>query len=271
DRLDRGEERAQAALGRFRGIERLDERAERDLVRTHGASHGWEGDWHHLYVPVRHEAGVEQGSADPEIVRGLESENAGGAALEIFHALHGGVVLDHVRRREPVLAVGLQADPREDLNVEARGGGEDHGETWSGAAVELVGEVGLEALGVALERDELEPILRALTRREIGPRRHEPHLLFGGEAVAEPDQRGIGGVRRGPSERDQADQADEDEREATIHGVFSSRIRSQMRLRHSRKEIDLPTATLRGRGSAIVTSSRIRAGRALRTTTRSPR
>src|SRR5262249_33134251 len=33
-------------------------------------------------------------------------------------------------------------------------------------------EVGLEALGVALERDELEPILRALTRREIGPRRH---------------------------------------------------------------------------------------------------
>jgi hypothetical protein len=44
--------------------------------------------------------------------------------------------------------------------------------------------------------------------------------------VAEPDQRGIGGVGRGPRERDQADQADEDEREATVHGVFSSRRES---------------------------------------------
>src|SRR5206468_3054947 len=99
---------------------------------------------------------------------------------------------DHVRRREPLLAVRLETDAGRDLDVEALGPGEDHGETWRGAAVELIGQIGLEALWVALERDELEAIFRALTGRQIGARGHEPRLLLGGEAVTEANERRVG-------------------------------------------------------------------------------
>src|SRR5206468_2131809 len=79
-------------------------------------------------------------------------------------------------------------DPGHDLDVDPLRPREDHGETGCGAAFELAGQIGLEALGVALERDELEPVLRSLTGRQVGPRSHEPHLLLGREAVAQADQ-----------------------------------------------------------------------------------
>src|SRR3989454_9706466 len=270
-RLDRGEEGAQAAFGDLRRVERLDERAQGDLVRAHRRAHGREGDRHDLRVFVWNEPGVEQGGAHPEIGRGLESQDAGGAALEVLHAPDGSLVLDHVGRREPVLAVRLQADPGHDLDVESLRPREDHRQPGCRAAVELVGQIGLEALGIALERDELEPVLGSLTRREVRPRRHEPDLLFGGETVAEADQRRGGRLGRGGGGRPRADGAGEGDRGPTVHDGFSSRIRSQMWFRHSRNAIDFRTAMSRGRGSPTGTSSRSLAGRALKTMTRSPR
>ena len=51
--------------------------------------------------------------------------------------------------------------------------------------VELAGDVGLEALGVGLEQDLVQPVALVLVGREVLPHAHQPHLLLGGEAAPE--------------------------------------------------------------------------------------
>src|SRR5574339_283632 len=67
-----------------------------------------------------------------------------------------------------------------------------------------------------------------------------------------------------------------DPRHARVRGArraveLHARIRSQMRLRYSWHCIDFLISSVRGRGSSIAISSRMRPGRADNTTTRSPR
>jgi hypothetical protein len=91
-----------------------------------------------------------------------------------------------------LLARSLEAHARHDLHVHALRAGEDHREAGRGAGVELAREEGLETLGVRLEEDLLQLVGLALVRREVGARAHQPHLLLGGEAAPESDQRRLG-------------------------------------------------------------------------------
>src|SRR5262249_27647497 len=86
-------------------------------------------------------------------------------------------------------------------------------ESGRGSGVELARQKRLEALRVALERDHLESILRALAGREVGSRGHEPHLLLGREAVAEADERRLRGARGTVRHRRERDASEHDENE----------------------------------------------------------
>jgi hypothetical protein len=158
----------------------------RNFSPNHTSSSSWS-------KPI--ESGVEDRHSGPQVGGGLDAHHADGPALEVLRALDGAVVLDHVLGLEPLLAGRFQADPRHDLDVEALGPPEDHREPRRGAAVQLARQVRLEPLGVGLEQRELEPVLLSLVRREVGPRDHQPHLLLGGEAVAEAAARASAATR----------------------------------------------------------------------------
>src|SRR3954462_15111881 len=91
DCVDGGEELSQAAFGYLGGIEGLDERARAALAAAHRLADRGKGHRYDLGVLVRHQAGVDQARARPEVGRGLDADHADGAALEILGALDRAV------------------------------------------------------------------------------------------------------------------------------------------------------------------------------------